>query len=79
MLISEMGMSTGIPREGLPQRLNGEEPAYNAGDVGSVPGSRRSPGEGSGNPLQYSCPENPMEKGTCQATFHGLSKELDMT
>ena len=79
MLISEMGMSTGIPREGLPQRLNGEEPAYNAGDVGSVLGSGRSAGEGSGNPLQYSCPENPMEKGTWQATFHGLSKELDMT
>ena len=65
MLISEMGMSTGIPREGLPQRLNGEEPAYNAGDVGSVPGSRRSPGEGN-NPIQYSCLENPMDRGAWQ-------------
>ena len=72
-------MSTGISCEGLPQWLNGKEPAYNAGDVGSVLGSGRSPGEGNGNPLQYSCLENPMEKGTWQATFHGLSKELDMT
>ena len=72
-------MSIGISREGLPQWLNGKEPAYNAGDVGSVLGSGRSPGEGNGNPLQYSCLENPMEKGPWQATFHGLSKELDMT
>ena len=36
----------------------------NAGDLGSVPGSGRSPGEGNGNPLQYSCPENPMDGGT---------------
>ena len=72
-------MSTGISCEGFPQWLNGKEPAYNAGDVGSVLGSGRSPGEGNGNPLQYSCLENPMEKGTWQATFHGLSKELDMT
>ena len=72
-------MSTGISCEGLLQWLNGKEPAYNAGDVASVLGSGRSPGEGNGNPLQYSCLENPMEKGTWQATFHGLSKELDMT
>ena len=38
--------------------------AYNAGDLGSVPGSGRSPGEGNGNPLQYSCLENPMNGGT---------------
>ena len=37
--------------------------AWNAGDLGSIPGSGRSPGEGNGNPLQYSCPENPMEGG----------------
>ena len=38
--------------------------AYNVGDLGSIPGSGRSPGEGNGNPLQYSCLENPMDRGT---------------
>ena len=46
----------------------------NAGDVGSVSGSGRSPGEGNGNPLQYSCMENPMDRGTWQATVHGVAK-----
>ena len=40
-----------------------QESAWNAGDLGSIPGSGRSPGEGEGNPLQYSCLENPMEGG----------------
>ena len=39
-----------------------KESSYNAGDLGSIPGSGRSPGEGNGNPLQYSCLENPMEE-----------------
>ena len=39
--------------------------AWNEGDPGSIPGSGRSPGEGNGNPLQYSCLENPMERGAC--------------
>ena len=42
--------------------------AYNAGDLGSIPGSGRSPGEGHGNPLQYSCLENPEELGGLQST-----------
>ena len=42
--------------------------ACNAGDLGSIPGSGRSPGEGNGNPLQYSCLENPMDGGAWQAT-----------
>ena len=42
----------------------GKESACNAGDLGSIPGSGRSPGEGNGNPLQYSCLENPMNRGT---------------
>ena len=46
--------------------------AYNAGDPGSTPGLGRSPGEGNGNPLQYSCLENPMDGGTWQATVHGV-------
>ena len=48
-------------------------------DVDSIPGSGRSPGEGNGNPLQYSCLKNPMNTGNCQATVHGDAKELDMT
>ena len=51
----------------------------NAGDWGSIPGSGRSPAEGNGNPLQYSCLGNPMEKGTLWATVHGVAKELDTT
>ena len=48
--------------------------AYNAGDVGSIPGSGRSPGEGNGNPLQYSCLENPMGGGAWRATVHRVAK-----
>ena len=44
-----------------------KESAYSAGDLGSVPGLGRSPGEGNGNPLQYSCLENPMDRGAWQA------------
>ena len=48
--------------------------AQDAGDAGSVPGSGRSPGGEHGNPLQYSCLENPMDRGTWQATVHGVTK-----
>ena len=48
--------------------------ASNAGDPGSIPGSGRSPGEGNGNPLQYSCLENPMDRGTWWAAVHGVTK-----
>ena len=51
----------------------------NAGDTGLIPGSGRSPGEGSGHPLQYSCPGNPMDRGAWWATVRGVTKELDMT
>ena len=47
--------------------------------MGSIPGSGKSPGEGHGNPLQYFCLENPMDRGTWQATVHQGHKELDMT
>ena len=50
----------------------------NAGDAGSIPGSGRSSGGGHGNALQYSCLENPMDRGAWQAV-HGVAKELDMT
>ena len=46
----------------------------NAGDPGSIPGLGRSPGEGNGNPLQYSCLENPMDREAWQATAHGVAK-----
>ena len=45
-----------------------------AGDIGSIPGSGRSPGEGNGNPLQYSCLGNPMDRGAWWATVHGVAK-----
>ena len=52
----------------------------NAGDMFLIPGSGRSPGKGNGNPLQYSCLENPVERGTCWAiVFHVVTKESDMT
>ena len=48
--------------------------AFDAGDPGSIPGLGRSPGEGSGNPLQYSCLENPMDREAQQVTVHGVAK-----
>ena len=51
-----------------------KESAYNVGDLGSIPGSGRSPGEGKGNPLQYSCLENPMDGGAWWATVHRVAK-----
>ena len=48
--------------------------AWNAGDLGSIPALGRSPGEGNGNPLQYSCLENPMEGGAWWATVHQVAK-----
>ena len=48
--------------------------AYNAGDLGSIPGSGRSSGEGKGNPLQYPCLENPMDRGAWWAIVHGVTK-----
>ena len=53
-----------------------KESACSAGDSGSILGSGRSPGEGNGNPLQYSCLENPMDGGAWWATVHGVAKSL---
>ena len=47
---------------------------YNAGDPGSIPGLGRSSGEGNGSPLQYSCLENPMDRGAGQAAVHGVAQ-----
>jgi len=49
------------------------------GDMDLIPGSRRSPGEGNGIPLQYSCPGNPMDREAWRAAVHGVAKELDTT
>ena len=59
---------------GFPHSSVGKESACNAGDLGSIPGSRRSPGEGNGNPLQYSCLKNPMDRGTLKATVHRVAR-----
>ena len=62
---------------GLPQRLSSKESACNAGvirDVSSIPGWGRSPGGGHGNPLQYSCLENPMDRGAWRATVHRVTE-----
>ena len=58
----------------LPDDSVGKKSASNAGDPGSIPRSGRSPGEGNGNPLQYSCLENFMDRGAWQATVHGVTK-----
>ena len=56
-----------------------KESTFIAGDPGSIPGSGRSPGEGNGHPLQYSCLWNSMDRGAWWATVHGVTKELDTT
>ena len=64
---------------GFPGVSDGKESACNAGDTSLIPGSRRSPGEGNGNSLQYSSLENSMDRGAWQAIVHRVSKESDMT
>ena len=64
---------------GLSLWLSGKESAYQVEDMSSIPGSRRSFGEGNGNPLQYSCLGNPMDRGAWCATVHGFAKESGMT
>ena len=58
----------------LPGSSIGKESACSGGDLGSIPGSGRSPGEGNGKPIQYSCLENPMDRGTWRATVHGVAR-----
>ena len=67
---------------GFPSGAVVKNPPANAGDTGdagSIPGSGRAPGGGNGNPLQYSCLENPMDRGAQRAAAHGVSTELDTT
>ena len=59
---------------GFPGSSADKESAYSAGNLGLIPGSGRFPGEGNGNPLQYSCLENPMDRGAWQATVHEVGR-----
>ena len=59
---------------GFPGSSEVKASACNEGDLGLIPGLGRSPGEGNGNPLQYSCLENPMDGGAWWATVHGVAK-----
>ena len=59
---------------GYPGGLDGKEFACTVGDPGSIPGLERFPAEGNGNPLQYSCLENPMDRGAWRATVYGVAK-----
>ena len=61
-------------KPGFPGGSDGKEPACNAGDPGLIPGLGRSPGEGTGYPLQYFCLENSMDRGAWWATVHGVAK-----
>ena len=61
----------------FPGSSDDKESACNAGDPGLIPGSGRSPGEGSGNPLQYSCLGNPIDREAWQDTVHEGHKEVD--
>ena len=60
--------------QGFPGGTVLENPPANAGDSGLIPGSGRFPEKGNGNPFQYSCLGNPMDKGAWQATVHGIAK-----
>ena len=62
----------------MPQWI-GKESACSAGDAGLIPSSGRSPGEGNGNPLQYTCLENPMDRGAWWAIVHMVTKQSDET
>ena len=59
---------------GFPGGSDGKAPAFNVGDLDSIPGPGKSPGEGNGNPLQYSCLENPMDRWAWSAIVHAIAK-----
>ena len=63
----------------FPWWIIGKESACHTGDVGSIPGSGRSPVGGNGNPLQYSCLGNPVDRGAWWATVYEVTKESDTT
>ena len=67
------------PLISFPGDSDSKESACNAGDLGSIPGLERYPGEGNGTPLLYSCLENSMDRGVWWATVHGVTEDLDKT
>ena len=69
-----MKMFVTVLDKGFPSGSEVKASACNEGDLGSIPGTGRSSGEGNGNPLQYSCLENPMDRGAWWATVHGVAK-----
>ena len=72
-----MACSLGFYGDGISFQVGGSEvkvSASNVGDLGLIPGLGRSPGEGNGNPAQYSCLENPIDRGAWWATVHGVAK-----
>ena len=66
-----------MKQKGFPDGSVVKNPPANGGDPGSIPGWGRSPGEGKGNPLQYSCLGNPMDRGAWQASVPGVAKGSD--
>ena len=68
-----------IYNSGLPGGSDSKESACSAGDLGSFPGLGRSPGEGNGNPLQYSFQENPMDEGASRATYSPWGRKKSNT
>ena len=69
----QVNVSLQVPLS-FPGGSDSKESACSAGDLALIPGLGRSPGEGNGNPLQYSCLENPMNGGAWQAALHGVAK-----
>ena len=74
MLFYECVLGTSLITQLVKNLPTMQESACDAGNPGSIPESGRSPGEGNGNPLLYSCLENPMDKRACRATVHGVTR-----
>ena len=73
-LLKELNLELPAGLVGFPGGSDGKESACDAGDLGLIPGLGRSPGGGNGNPLQYSCLENPMDRGVWWIIVHGVAK-----
>ena len=79
ILLKKAKLTNGHLEFGFPHTSGIKNLPANAGDAGSIPGLGRFPGGGHGNPLQYSCLENPMDRGAWHAAVHGVTKESDTT
>ena len=77
--IQPKGIKPGPHKKGYSSDSDGKESTCNLEDLGPIPGLGSFPGEENGNPLQYSCLVNPMDRGAWWAPVHGVTKELDMT